>query len=235
MNKGIETMMEEHQLIVQVLASLQAMAETLSGGGHVARQDVADFGRFFREFADKCHHGKEEDRLFAKMVAAGFPRQTGPIAVMLAEHDAGRQQVRGLLEVGAGSGPLSAAEAAKTIGCAGQFVPLLYAHIQKENNILYPLAQSTIPPEEFVLLDESCEAFDREVLGQAEVLKLKELAADLARRYPAELAAFSGGGVGCSAAAQAQPTNQADRKIEDKKMKAGTSQAGKCFSRHFCG
>jgi hemerythrin-like domain-containing protein len=204
MNKCIETMMEEHQLIVQVLASLQAMARRLAAGGQVARRDVADFGRFFREFADKCHHGKEEDRLFVKMVQAGFPRQSGPIAVMLAEHDAGRQEVRGLLEVGAGSGPLSATEAAKTIDCAGRFVPLLYAHIQKENNILYPMAQQGITPEEFVMLDESCAAFDREVLGQAEVLKLKELAADLARRYPAdpaELAAVSCCGGGCSAAA----------------------------------
>ena len=204
MNKCIETMMEEHELIVQVLASLDAMAQTLAGGGQVPRRDVADFGRFFRDFADKCHHGKEEDRLFAKMVQAGFPRQSGPIAVMLAEHDAGRQEVRALLEVGGGSGPLSAAEGARTIDAAGQFVPLLYAHIQKENNILYPMAQKGITPEDFVILDESCAAFDREVLGQAEVLKLKELASDLTRRYPAdpaELAAFSCCGGGCSVAA----------------------------------
>jgi hemerythrin-like domain-containing protein len=204
MNKCIETMMEEHELIVQVLASLQAMAQTLAAGGQVARQDVADFGTFFREFADKCHHGKEEDRLFVKMVEAGFPRRSGPVAVMLAEHDAGRQQVRALLDVGVGSGPLSSAEAARTIDAAGQFVPLLYAHIQKENNILYPMAQQGITPEDFVILDESCAAFDREVLGQAEVLKLKNLAADLARRYPAapaELAALSCCGGGCSVAA----------------------------------
>jgi hypothetical protein len=66
------------------------------------------------------------------------------------------------------------------------------------------MAQKGISPEDFVILDESCAAFDREVLGQAEVLKLKELAADLGRRYPAdpaELAAFSCCGGGCSAAA----------------------------------
>lgn len=204
MNKCIETMMAEHELIVQVLASLNALAEALAAGRPIARQDVADFGRFFREFADKCHHGKEENRLFSKMVEAGFPRHSGPIAVMLAEHDAGRQEVRGLVEIGAGSGSLSATETAKTVACARQFVPLLYAHIQKENNILYPMAQRTISPVEFARLDQSCEAFDREVLGQAEILKLKELAADLTRRYPAdpaELAAFSACGAGCAAAA----------------------------------
>jgi len=183
-------MMQEHELIVQVLASLQALAEKLAAGGPVARQDVADFGRFFRDFADKCHHGKEEDRLFVKMEEAGFPHDSGPIAVMLAEHDAGRQAVRGLLEVGAGSGPLSQAEISRTIDYAGQFVPLLYAHIQKENNILYPMAQNIIPPEEFDRLDQSCEAFDLEIRARLDVAALKELAAGLARRYPADPGSF---------------------------------------------
>jgi len=67
-------MVQEHELIVGGLASLQVMVEKLATGGLVARQDVADFGRFFRDFADKCHHGKEEDRLFVKMIEVGFPR-----------------------------------------------------------------------------------------------------------------------------------------------------------------
>ncbi len=196
-------MMQEHELIVEVLAALQAMAEKLAAGKEVARQDVADFGRFFRDFADKCHHGKEEDRLFVKMVEAGFPKDGGPIAVMLAEHDAGRQEVRGLLAIGSGSGPLSEAERARAIECAGQLVPLLYAHIQKENNILYPMAQDTIPPEEFELLDRSCEAFDQEIRGRIDVGELKALAAELMRRYPADpaqLAVYGGCGACPSAA-----------------------------------
>jgi hemerythrin-like domain-containing protein len=195
--------MQEHELIVEVLASLHAMAEQLSAGASVPRQDVADFGRFFRDFADKCHHGKEEDRLFVKMMEVGFPKDSGPLAVMLAEHDAGRREVRGLLELGAGTGPLSAAEKAKAIDYAGQLVPLLYAHIQKENNILYPMAQQTIPPEEFDLLDQSCEAFDQEIRAQLDVAGLKDLAASLVSRYPADparLAVYGGCGACASAA-----------------------------------
>ena len=76
-------------------------------------------------------------------------------------------------------------------------MPLLYAHIQKENNILYPMAQNTIPPEEFDRLDQSCEAFDLEIRARLDVAALKELAAGLARRYPADparLAVFGGCG-----------------------------------------
>ena len=203
MNQCVESMMQEHELIVSVLASLQALAERLASGGLVVRQDLADFGRFFRDFADKCHHGKEEDRLFVKMVEAGFPQDSGPIAVMLAEHDAGRQEVRGLLGIGAGAGPLNEMERVSAIDYARQLVPLLYAHIQKENNILYPLAQSTITPEEFARLDQSCEEFDQEIRGQIDVAELKELAANLIRRYPADpaqLAVYGGCGACPSAA-----------------------------------
>ena len=203
MNKCVELMVQEHEVILGVLASLQALAEKLRTGSEVARQDVADFGRFFRDFADKCHHGKEEDRLFVKMVQAGFAQDSGPIAVMLSEHEAGRQEVRGLLAIGAGSGPLSENERASVIEYVSQFVPLLYAHIQKENNVLYPMAQNTISPEEFAQLDQSCDAFDREIQGQIDVAELKALAASLARRYPAdpaELALHGGCGVCASAA-----------------------------------
>jgi hemerythrin-like domain-containing protein len=200
MNKSVELMMREHDLILEVLASLQAMAEGLASDSSVPRQDIADFGRFFRDFADKCHHGKEEDRLFVKMVEAGFPQDNGPIAVMLAEHDAGRQEVRGLLEIGAGAGPLTEAEKARTIEYASQFVPLLYAHIQKENNILYPMAQNAIAPEELELLDQSCQAFDQEIRARIDVDELKALAARLTRRYPADAAQLAVYG-GCGACA----------------------------------
>jgi hemerythrin-like domain-containing protein len=198
MNKCIESMMQEHELIVDVLASLHAMAGKMNSGDSVARQDVADFGKFFSEFADKCHHGKEEDRLFAKMVDAGFPQDGGPIAVMLAEHEAGRQEVRGLIEIGAGSGPLSESEKARVIEYAGQFVPLLYGHIQKENNILYPMAQNAISSAEFERLDRACEAFDADACGRLDVAGLKGLAADLARRYQADSADLAEYG-GCGA------------------------------------
>jgi hemerythrin-like domain-containing protein len=197
MNKCVEAMMQEHELIVEVLASLQAMAEKLESGASVPREDVADFGRFFRDFADQCHHGKEEDRLFVKMVEAGFPQDSGPVAVMLAEHDEGREEVRALLAVGSGAGPLTDAERAAVIHHASQFVPLLYSHIQKENNVLYPMAQNTISPEEFDLLDESCEAFDKEIRGKLNVAELKQLANSLSMRYPCDsagLAVYTGCG-----------------------------------------
>ena len=78
MNKSIEDMMNEHRLIVQVLGSLDTLAHRLREQATVPRQDVARFATFFREFADKFHHAKEEDRLFVKMNECGFPSRVWP-------------------------------------------------------------------------------------------------------------------------------------------------------------
>ena len=184
MNKSIETMMSEHRLIEQVLGALGTFTEALKDNPSLPRAEVAKFGRFFQRFADKCHHGKEEDRLFVKMSECGFPTEYGPIGVMLAEHGEGRNHVRALADIGAGSGLLTAQEVERVIEHAEAFIPLLLGHIQKEDNVLYPMAQQAIPPTEFAKLDAACEAFDREVMGADEVGSLKALARELTATYP---------------------------------------------------
>jgi hemerythrin-like domain-containing protein len=184
MNKSIENMMNEHRLIEQVLGSLDTLVMEVTADGAVDRETVAKFATFFREFADRLHHGKEEDRLFVKLNEHGFPREYGPVGVMLAEHAAGREHVRALARIGSGSGPLTAEERQEVIEHGTGFVPLLLGHIQKEDNILYPMAQQAIPPAAFQALDADCEAFERTALPNGAVHRLKELAAELTEAYP---------------------------------------------------
>ena len=82
-----EILMNEHRVIEQVIGCLEKMAENCATGGVLDADDAADAIDFIRNFADKCHHMKEEDQLFVKMVEKGFPKEMGPIAVMLMDHD----------------------------------------------------------------------------------------------------------------------------------------------------
>jgi hemerythrin-like domain-containing protein len=194
MNKAIEQMVDEHRLIVRVLGALDCMSGKLAEGGRVPREDVGRFATFFREFADRCHHGKEEDRLFVKMNEQGFPREYGPVGVMLSEHEAGRAHVRALAAVGQGIGPLTTEEAESVQAHANEFVPLLLQHIQKEDHVLYPMALQALPPGKLASLEQECEEFDREVMKPGQVDVLKALAGDLIAAYPADesrLMAFS--------------------------------------------
>jgi hemerythrin-like domain-containing protein len=184
MSITIETLMDEHRLIEQVLSSLATFAEGLEAGQNLPREAVARYGTFFKMFADKCHHGKEEERLFVQMNQCGFPREYGPIGVMLAEHDEGRRHVRALVEIGQQTGPLRLDEARQMVKHARAFIPLLLEHIRKEDNVLYPMALQSIPPATLAQLEESCRAYDSEVVGHDEIQRLKDLAQDLLAQYP---------------------------------------------------
>src|SRR5690242_137842 len=104
---AIETLMSEHRVIERVIDGLVAFVEGTRRSGATDPQELSRFVHFIREFADACHHGKEEGILFAAMVEHGFPRQAGPIAVMLHEHDEGRAFVAVLAEKAAQQEPWS--------------------------------------------------------------------------------------------------------------------------------
>ena len=134
---------EEHG---HILAVADALA-SLVGAADAGRWDVdgfADCVTFIRLFADACHHGKEEDLLFPELVAAGLPREQGPIAVMLHEHQQGRALARHM------AGALDAARAGDEAAratlrhAAVGYVNLIRAHIQKEDNVLFAMADQTV-------------------------------------------------------------------------------------------
>ena len=80
----------EHRAIERMLAVLETAAQRLEQGERVPPDVFRQGVDFVRNFADRCHHGKEEQNLFPRMEARGVPRQGGPIGVMLFEHDEGR-------------------------------------------------------------------------------------------------------------------------------------------------
>jgi hemerythrin-like domain-containing protein len=145
---------------------------------------VTSFAEFFRNFADRCHHGKEEDRLFATMARHGFPAEYGPIAVMLAEHTEGRRHVAALTALGAGEGPLTEADTKRFVEHATEYGGLLRAHIQKEDQILYPMAEQQLPSEVLGSLAEEFELFEQQVMGAVEHERYHALAEELIERFP---------------------------------------------------
>lgn len=184
MHEAVTILMDEHRVIEQVLGALETFALGLQEGKEVSREDLRDFADFFRNFADRCHHGKEEDRLFQAMKDHGFPSEYGPLAVMLAEHTEGRQHVGALAALGEGTGPLSDEEKVSAVSHALAYVPLLRSHILKEDNILYPMALQAVPGADLDGLVRSYEQFEKEVMGEDGHPRLHDLAHKLAERFP---------------------------------------------------
>jgi hemerythrin-like domain-containing protein len=180
---AIETLMEEHRIIESGLDALERFAQA-AGSGPVAEEaaTLADFVTFIREFADAHHHGKEEDLLFVAMVDAGFPREGGPIAVMLHEHDLGRAYVGRLDAVASNDAAWDAADRGEVLEAALGFVALLRGHIHKEDNVLYMMARQHLDADAMASLDEQSAAFEKRARDSGALERMHALAASLGER-----------------------------------------------------
>jgi hemerythrin-like domain-containing protein len=179
---AIETLMNEHRTIERAIDALVSFADAVGRKTTDDPGEKVELGRFItfiREFADAHHHGKEEDILFAAMVEAGFPRNGGPIAVMLSEHDQGRGYVRVLAELSARPGAWSADDRQRLAEAAHGYGNLLRGHIHKEDVILYPMAEQRLPPEVLARVSADCEAYDAKKTGSGEHERLHKLAEEL--------------------------------------------------------
>ena len=58
--KATDTMKEEHRLILRVLQCLSAAADQAEKEPGLDVESIQKMLEFFRGFADRCHHAKEE-------------------------------------------------------------------------------------------------------------------------------------------------------------------------------
>ena len=175
-----EILSAEHRVIEQVLDCLEKTAENAVTSGKVDLDSARAALRILRTFADECHHGKEEKRLFPMLARRGMPTQVGPVAVMLDEHELGRAEIRKMdaaLSLGERDGAGAFGDAARS------YVELLRDHIAKEDNILFPMAESVMSDEDRAELLASFEHVEHDELGDGTHERMLALANELAARF----------------------------------------------------
>jgi hemerythrin-like domain-containing protein len=145
----------DHDVILRALALLEQLAERVAAGRPVPDGALAELVPLVQTFADRCHHGKEEDHLFPAMRGKGAG---GALAVFEDEHERGRQDLRTL----AGDAP-----AGERVAAARRYVGLLRDHIERENAVLFPLADSLFSPDEHAELARAYARVEDEVVGPA--------------------------------------------------------------------
>ena len=66
-----ELLSREHRVIEQVLNCLERIVKKCNEEGTVELEQAKEAIEFFRGFADKCHHAKEENQLFPAIETQG--------------------------------------------------------------------------------------------------------------------------------------------------------------------
>ncbi len=182
MKYATDDLRHEHEVILVLLEALEGAAKRMDKDKEVPRGDLEEMVDTIKVFADKCHHGKEEDLLFPALQKAGMPTEAGPIAVMLHDHEMGRMYVKGLSNALVDM-KTSKAGNASFIENAKGYAQLLRNHIGKENNILFPMSEKMLPEAEQKRLLEEFAKLEKERIGEGVHEKLHKQVHDWHKKY----------------------------------------------------
>ncbi len=181
--KPTDVLKTEHQAITRMLKILESVCGRLESDRDVDAEHIDRMIDFFRVFADKCHHGKEEDILFPAMEEAGVARESGPVGAMLKEHDIGRDNVKGMSDALGGYKTGDAAASALFIKNAREYITLLDQHIMKEDDVLFILADARLPEDEQERILAEFEIIENDNIGSGKHDEFHQLLAELESVY----------------------------------------------------
>ncbi|MGD2271740.1 MAG: hemerythrin domain-containing protein [Desulfobacterales bacterium] len=162
----IKELRMEHNAVQMTLRILEKICQQFDKSKeNLNIQHLEQLLEFFRVFVDKCHHGKEEELLFPALEHIGVGNMGEPIAVMLHEHQQGREYVQTMNAAFAQyiKGDRRAAD--EFVKTAREYINLLEQHIDKENNVLFPLAEKHLSEQKQVRLSEGFERIETEKIG----------------------------------------------------------------------
>jgi hemerythrin-like domain-containing protein len=160
-------LMIEHRLIERMLELVREeirQIEVRNAADPVFIDAAVDFMRFY---ADRTHHGKEEDILFRVLAAKKMsPADTNIMNELIEEHKYGRQQVKELVD--AKQAYLQGdRDSLKTI--AEQFTALVQfypKHITKEDQVFFPASEAYLSPEEQEAMLQEFWEFDKKMIHE---------------------------------------------------------------------
>lgn len=160
-------LMKEHRLIERMLRALQSDLEEAAAGNHLDPLRVAAVVDFVRTYADRTHHGKEEDILFAELGRRGLSDDDRRVMDELtADHVYGRRLATELAEANEryrlGDEDAHATVVAR-LRALRDFYP---GHIETEDRVFFPAARTYFTDEEDAELLARFREFDRAMIHE---------------------------------------------------------------------
>jgi len=145
---ALDQLRADHELILQTLNEVEKLCEDLKREKKLDLIKWKKFIQFVREFADGLHHHKEERFLFPSLHKAGLPIEDGPIGCMLHEHDMGRKYIQSLEKSLNQWNENNIEVEEEILSNTFGYLELLRNHIQKENQILFVMADQMLSDSE---------------------------------------------------------------------------------------
>lgn len=183
--KSVEILIKEHDNILQMLDVLHQASIAIMRTGEVNTDDLRKMIEFIRNYADRMHHGKEEEYLFQVMMKElGRAAEKVVRNGMLVEHDLGRLYVSNLETalIAFDKSPMDENRWAVLVA-AGSYEQLLRRHIDKENKVVFTFGANNLSAAAVKWIDEQVQAFEADGINEVERKKQLQVLAELHSKY----------------------------------------------------
>lgn len=182
--ESIRIMVEEHENIRRMLKVIREVSYRVMTLGEFDIEDFTSIIDFVRVYADKHHHGKEEDILFDTMnKEIEKLAKSGAITGMYIEHDSGRLFManleKGIQSYNEGSDYARLDIIANAI-C---YADLLDRHIEKENTAMYKFAENMLNDSSKSFIEDECLKVEEEATNSGLQNKYIALLEEMEKKY----------------------------------------------------
>ncbi|MBD3237431.1 MAG: cation-binding protein [Candidatus Eisenbacteria bacterium] len=160
-------LMIEHRLIERMIARIAETLKQIETERRVDPLFIDAAVDFIRIYADRTHHGKEEDILFRALRERDLSAEDRRrMDELIEEHVFGRETTRALVDAnqryrGGQAGALAAI--AQGLHTLVDFYP---KHIEKEDKVFFPAARAYFSEEEDQAMLREFQEFDRKMIHE---------------------------------------------------------------------
>jgi len=172
----IGPLMTEHRLIERMIALIKKELERIKKENRVNSDFIEAAVDFIRTYADKLHHGKEEDILFRDLKTKGLEEQhRKTMEELIEEHRWGRKTVKELVEANNKYKEGNEKKTEVITRCLQALADFYPKHIEKEDKHFFiPVMNYFKEEEQESMLEEEAE-FDRNFIHEIYKRKINEI------------------------------------------------------------
>jgi hemerythrin-like domain-containing protein len=160
-------LMIEHRLIERMLSIVKDILAKIESTQTVDPVFVDTTVDFIRMYADRTHHGKEEDILFRELKRKTLSDEDRRVMnELIEEHVFGRETTQALVEANRRYREGDASALADIAGKLHTLVAFYPRHIEKEDKVFFPAARAYFTDEEEQALLAEFWEFDRKMIHE---------------------------------------------------------------------
>ena len=168
--------MIEHRLIERMITLIKQKLNRIETTNQIDPLFIDTVVDFIRIYADRTHHGKEEDILFRELSNKQmFDQDMQIMDELVDEHVLGRKTAKELVEANAQYRMGEKSALAVIVSKLKKLVDFYPKHIEKEDKIFFPAYMKYLSDEEDQLMLKEFYEFDREMIHEKYKLVLQKL------------------------------------------------------------